>query len=81
MKEDFLKEQIGEKWYNILSSYFNSIEGKNLFKTLRDFSNKGKVIYPHSEDLFRAFRLTPWNEVRIVILGQDRLTQYFRIFG
>lgn len=31
----------------------------------------GKVIYPHSSHWFRAFELTPLDEVRVVILGQD----------
>ncbi|MBY5941093.1 uracil-DNA glycosylase [Halomonas sp. DP5N14-9] len=30
-----------------------------------------KTIYPHSSDWFRAFELTPLDEVRVVILGQD----------
>src|SRR5699024_7977121 len=30
-----------------------------------------KVIYPHSSDWFRAFELTPLEEVKVVILGQD----------
>lgn len=29
------------------------------------------TVYPPREDLFTAFRLTPPNEVRVVILGQD----------
>ncbi|MBR9903086.1 MAG: uracil-DNA glycosylase [Gammaproteobacteria bacterium] len=30
-----------------------------------------KIIYPHSTQWFRAFELTPLNEVKVVILGQD----------
>lgn len=30
-----------------------------------------KIIYPHSAQWFRAFELTPLNEVKVVILGQD----------
>src|SRR5690554_2725618 len=30
-----------------------------------------KVVYPHSSEWFRAFELTPFEEVRVVILGQD----------
>lgn len=30
-----------------------------------------KVIYPHSNDWFRAFELTPLEVVKVVILGQD----------
>lgn len=42
---------------------------------LRDFLGAEKaahkVIYPHSSHWFRAFELTPLDEVRVVILGQD----------
>src|SRR5690554_986663 len=31
----------------------------------------GKVIYPHSSSWFRAFELTPLEQVKVVILGQD----------
>lgn len=44
-------------------------------QALRDFlaAEKAarKVIYPHSSEWFRAFQLTPLEEVRVVILGQD----------
>lgn len=31
----------------------------------------GKVIYPPAQDVFNAFELTPLNQVKVVILGQD----------
>ena len=31
----------------------------------------GKVIYPPAADVFNAFKLTPLDEVKVVILGQD----------
>ncbi|OBX35870.1 uracil-DNA glycosylase [Halomonas elongata] len=44
-------------------------------QALRDFlageKAARKVIYPHSSNWFRAFELTPLEEVRVVILGQD----------
>ncbi|MCL9781456.1 uracil-DNA glycosylase [Vibrio sp. S4M6] len=33
--------------------------------------NSGKSIYPKSEDVFNAFRATPFEQVKVVILGQD----------
>ena len=30
-----------------------------------------EVIYPQKDDLWTAFKLTPFNEVKVVILGQD----------
>ncbi len=31
----------------------------------------GKIIYPPQEDVFNAFRFTPFENVNVVILGQD----------
>ncbi|MGO2089821.1 MAG: uracil-DNA glycosylase [Oceanisphaera sp.] len=31
----------------------------------------GKVIYPPEQDVFNAFKLTPLDQVKVVILGQD----------
>lgn len=32
---------------------------------------KGKVIYPAENDIFNAFKLTPFDKVKVVIIGQD----------
>ena len=44
-------------------------------QALRDFlaheKQARKEIYPHSSNWFRAFELTPLDQVRVVILGQD----------
>jgi len=43
--------------------------------SLRDFlrqeKDAGKQVFPHSSNWFRALELTPLNNVRVVILGQD----------
>lgn len=47
---------------------------KAYFNDLRLFLDKeysGKVIYPKYEDLFNCFKLTPFNQVKVVIIGQD----------
>lgn len=31
----------------------------------------GKVIYPPKEDVFNAFKTTPLEQVRVVLIGQD----------
>lgn len=44
-------------------------------QSLRDFlareKAERKIIYPHSSHWFRAFELTPFDQVKVVILGQD----------
>ena len=46
-------------------SYFNHI--KNFIKEER----KNKTIFPLREDLFNAFKLTDFKDIKVVILGQD----------
>jgi uracil-DNA glycosylase len=57
-------------WKKALEEEF----GKEYFKGLTDFVKeeykKGKV-YPAPKDIFKAFELTPFDEVKVVILGQD----------
>jgi uracil-DNA glycosylase len=47
---------------------------KPYFKELTEFVKaeyKKTTIYPHPKHIFRAFELTPFDEVKVVILGQD----------
>ena len=35
------------------------------------FQKNGFITYPLGKDIFRAFDLTPFDQVKVVILGQD----------
>ena len=61
---------IGNNWDNILCDVYNSDEFKNLMDKVNDEYNSN-TIYPHREDLFNAFKLTDYNDVKVVIIGQD----------
>ncbi|MDR3044091.1 MAG: uracil-DNA glycosylase [Desulfovibrio sp.] len=39
--------------------------------TVEALRARGRTIYPARSDVFRALRATPWDAVRVVILGQD----------
>ena len=54
--------------------YFNDEFEKPYYVKLREFLKKEyaeETIYPQMNDLWTAFKLTPFNEVKVVILGQD----------
>lgn len=56
------------------SDFFKEVETKDYYKALMNFLNEeysSKAIYPKRENLFRAFNLTPVENVRVVIIGQD----------
>lgn len=61
---------IGNKWDEILKDEFK----KEYFSKLIDFVKleyKTKTIYPKQSEVFNAFRYTDFDNVKVVILGQD----------
>ncbi len=46
-----------------------------------DTEYKNKVVYPPREDLFNCFDLTPFNKVKVVIIGQDPYHQKNQAHG
>ena len=56
-------------WDNILSDEINKDYFKSIINTV-DNLYKEKEIYPKREDIFNAFKI-PYNDVKVVILGQD----------
>ena len=61
---------IGNKWDLLLKEEFN----KDYFKKLMEFIKqeyKEKTIYPKQPEVFNAFRYTDFDNVKVVILGQD----------
>ena len=57
-------------WKNYLQSEFQKDYYINLRKFLINQYNS-KTIYPNMYDLFNALHFTPYNKVKVVILGQD----------
>lgn len=61
---------IEDSWKRVLNSEFD----KDYFIKLSDFIRNEyleKTIYPKSKDIFRAFDLCPFDDVKVVIIGQD----------
>ena len=61
---------IGNDWDNILKEEYE----KEYFLKIKDKVRneyKNKTIFPPASRVFYAFRLTPYKDTRVVILGQD----------
>jgi len=65
------KIKIEPSWKKRLLPEFDQSYMKDLRSFLKGEASKGKKIYPRGADIFRALNLTPLEEVRVVILGQD----------
>jgi len=62
---------IDDSWRAPLQPEFDGPYMANLREFLKAEKAAGKTIFPHSKNWFRALELTPLNETRVVILGQD----------
>lgn len=65
------KEQIPESWRAALDPVLASPEARRLREWLQAEEAAGKRVYPPRGMRLRAFELTPLDEVKVVILGQD----------
>lgn len=66
-----VKPVIEASWLAPLQTVFDSPGFLNLKHFLLQEKKNKKVIYPAGSLIFRAFDLTPFDEVKVVILGQD----------
>lgn len=63
--------KIEASWKVALTDEFKKGYFKNLVNNLRQAKETGKTIYPPSFKMFNAFDSTPFEQVKVVILGQD----------
>lgn len=63
--------KLDQSWLDHIGSEFDKPYMHALKKFLQDEKAKGKIIYPKGDDIFNALNTTPFDKVRVVILGQD----------
>lgn len=62
--------ELGHDWDCLLYNLFHS----DRYRAIREFLKKEyatQTVYPSMYDIYNAFKLTPYSEVKVVILGQD----------
>ena len=63
--------QLHHSWLEHLKEEFQKDYMLILKKKLLELKNKKITFYPQGDKIFNAFNLTPFNKVKVVILGQD----------
>ena len=61
---------IEQSWLNLLKEEFDKEYFLDLKKYIRE-EYQSKLIYPKANHIFNAFRLTPVEKVKVVLIGQD----------
>lgn len=63
--------RIEQSWKEALRDEFDKPYFSELVRFLHAEKAAGRVIYPPGSQIFKAFDLTPLDQVKVVILGQD----------
>ena len=67
-----LKHFIPDDWQLLLNDYLQSSDWHSLSKKFAiEYQQHGDAIRPDRERIFNALHLTPVNQVKVIILGQD----------
>lgn len=66
-----MKVDIEYSWYEKLEEEFSRPYFSKLADFLKMEKKQGKTIYPKGSKIFNAFNSTPFDRVKVVILGQD----------
>ena len=71
MTVDIDSIQIDQSRKEVLKDEFQKPYFSQIKEFLTQEKNNGKIIFPKGSDIFNAFNQTPFDQVKVVILGQD----------
>ncbi len=66
-----MQAKLPDSWLNVLKWEFEKDYMKNIKKFLVKEIEEWKTIYPHPKNIFKAFEKTPFDKIKVVIIGQD----------
>ncbi|MCD8313959.1 MAG: uracil-DNA glycosylase [Bacteroidales bacterium] len=73
--------KIEESWKRALAPEFEKPYFADLVRFLHEEKARGQKIYPPGGEIFKAFDLTPVDQLKVVVLGQDPYHQYGQAEG
>lgn len=66
-----MKIHIEASWKDALEEEFEKPYFSEIVSFLKKEKQQGKVIYPEGKNIFNAFEQTPFDNVQVLLLGQD----------
>jgi len=66
-----LEPDVNSTWIPLFAKLINNSKYKELENKLSELVKDGKQIYPYPDLVFSAFKFTPFDKVKVVIIGQD----------
>lgn len=69
MKWELFKDQFHESWHAKMQPFIESEDCDNIYKYLKSESKRGKKIAPLSSNVYRCFKETSLDDVKVVMIG------------
>ena len=69
MEWESFKDLFHESWWGKIKPFIESEECNKIYKFLKSEGARGKKITPLSENVYKAFLYTPYDEIKVVIMG------------
>ena len=69
MNWEKFKDQFHESWHAKMRPFIESEECDKIYEFLKKESKRGKNIAPLSSNVFRAFKETPFDELKVILVG------------
>ena len=75
LRESLNNKLVDSGWEKMLSPYINGLDFDHIMNTLVANVNRGRRFTPRFKDVFNAFYECPYDDVKVVIVGQDPYPQ------
>lgn len=62
---------IMQRWKDVIGKEKTEPYFQHILTQVQQAKASGKIVYPPQNEIFNAFKLTEFNQVKVVILGQD----------
>lgn len=69
MNWSLFKDQFHESWHSKMQPFIESEDCDNIYKYLKSESKRGKKIAPLSSNVYRCFKETSLDDVKVVMIG------------
>lgn len=71
MTKEELEQIVHPSWVRILLDLFNDERMNKILLLMDKEKEKGNKIYPENKNVFKAFKLCSFDELKIIFIGQD----------
>uniref|UniRef100_A0A914PA77 Uracil-DNA glycosylase n=1 Tax=Panagrolaimus davidi TaxID=227884 RepID=A0A914PA77_9BILA len=71
LRLELLKTITDETWHGFCEREFKKPYCKNIFEKLSKVYKNGDTVYPPKENIFRAFSTPSFDDIKVVLIGQD----------